>query len=186
MSITYYKATRPNGRDFYTNTVDYAEALTSGETITHRHTSKEQVKGDAGTYLSISTSAADCTGMRWPCRLFVVEPVGCALKADDTLPNKRRVSSLRVVAELPAHEVFGPNGEAVAALIERAGRLTSDELDRLYAARGAARGAAWDAARGAAWGAARGAVLALVVQDLITPEYFNSLYGPWASVIGES
>jgi len=216
--LTYYKATRPNGRDFHTNTVDYGEALTSGDTITHAYTRKEQVAGRASTYLSISTSASDCTGMKWPCRLFVVEPVGRALKADSDLPNKRRVAALRVVAELPAHEVFGPNGAAVAALIARAGRLTRDESNRLGAAggaaRGAASGAAWGAAgyaaRGAAWGAAwyaagyaaryaaRGAAeyaagyaagyaaFALLVQDLISEEHFNTLYGPWASVIGES
>jgi len=236
--LQYFKATRPNGRDFYTGTVDYGAALVSGETITHPTARMDQVSGRASTYLSISTSAADCAGFSWPCRLFVVESVGRALKADDTLPNKRRVSGLRVVAELPAHEVFGPNGAKVAALIERAGRLTRDEVNRLdaardaawcaaryaardaarcaaryaardaarhaardaarYAARDAARDAAryaaWYAARYAAWDAAwyaaryaaRYAALALVVQDLITEEYFNTLYGPWASVIGDA
>ena len=64
-----------------------------------------------------------------------------------------------------------------------------------YAARDAARGAARDAARDAAWDAARDAAgyaagfaardaaLALVVRDLITPEQFDRLYGPWASVM---
>ena len=197
--LTYFKATRPNGRDFYTNTVDYAEALATGDTITHSHPRKEQVAGRASTYLSISTSASDCTGMSWPCRLFVVEPVGRALKADSGYPNKRRVAALRVVAELPAYEAFGPNGAAVAALIVRAGRLTGDEANRLSAAWFAATDAAWfaatDAARDAAWfaawfaardaatDAATDATLALVVQDLIAPEQFNALYGPWARVI---
>jgi hypothetical protein len=49
-----------------------------------------------------------------------------------------------------------------------------------YAARYAAGYAAWDAAGYAAWDA----VGALVVRDLITPEQFNTLYGPWASVMG--
>ena len=61
----------------------------------------------------------------------------------------------------------------------------------------AARDAAWDAARDAARGAARGAALAtardavwiaalaLVVRDLITPKQFDTLYGPWASVMGD-
>ena len=78
--------------------------------------------------------------------------------------------------ELPAPEVFGPQGAHVAALLERARHLTPDEASELDNARDAvpvdaldaasdaelgaargARGAAWDAARGAAWDAARGA-----------------------------
>ena len=75
--------------------------------------------------------------------------------------------------EPPAHEVFGPQGVHVAALIERARHLTLDEARALApvrdaamdaalggawaAARGGALGGAWSAARGAAWAAARGA-----------------------------
>jgi hypothetical protein len=84
-----------------------------------------------------------------------------------------------VVRELPAHLALGPNGETVAALIERARTITPDEAERLNAAWNAAR----DAARYAAWYAARDATLALVVKDLITPDQFNTLYGPWASVM---
>ena len=29
------------------------------------------------------------------------------------------------------------------------------------------------------------AAIALVVKDLITPDQFDTLYGPWASVVGE-
>jgi len=235
--VQYFKAVRPNGRDFHTNSVDYGAALVSGEVITH--TSATQTSGDAGTYLSVSTVATDCTGMQWPCRLLLVEAVGDVQEAGSDLPNKRCVSALRVVAELPAQEVFGPNGEAVAALLERAWHLTADEADRLRTAwdaawgatrdaawgatrdatmdatRDATRDAAWDAAwaatrgatrgatrdatrdatrgatrdatRDAAWGATRGAArdaaLALIVRDLISEEHFNTLYGPWVSVI---
>lgn len=64
------------------------------------------------------------------------------------------------------------------------------------AAWGAARNAAWDATwhatRDATWhatwhatrDAARGAALATLARDLITPEQFDCLYGPWASVVG--
>jgi len=56
------------------------------------------------------------------------------------------------------------------------------------AARVAARNAAWvaagDAAGDAARDAARNAALALVVRDLITPEEFEVLYGPWRKVCG--
>ena len=64
----------------------------------------------------------------------------------------------KVSSELPAHEALGPNGEAVAAQIERCKTLTADEPRRLVVARGAAWGAAWGAARcaarRAAWDAA--------------------------------
>jgi hypothetical protein len=81
------------------------------------------------------------------------------------------------------------------------------------AARGAARGAAWnatwhatrdatrdatwdatwdatriaarDTTRDATWIAARDTAGALVVKDLIIPEQFDILYGPWAQVIGQ-
>jgi hypothetical protein len=138
---------------------------------------------------------------------------------------------VKVVRELPAWQALGPNGDAVAALIERCKTLTNDEAKRLdaardaawdaarNAARGAARNAArnaardaartaarnaawdaawgtarnaawnaaWDAAWNAAWGTARNAAwdaaLALIVKDLITPEQFEILYGPWRSAM---
>ena len=166
-----YKATRPDGTDFQTGTVNYAEALKTGEVL--KHPAKLQ-RNQPSTYFSVSVSPTDCTGMRWPCRLFRVEPVGRAIK-NDRLENKRCCSSLRVVEELPAHEALGPQGEEIAALIERCRPLTPDEAQELHAA----RGAAWDAARGAA----RGAALALISKDLITPEQFNTLYDPWRKVM---
>ena len=68
---TYFKATRPDGRDFYTGTVDYAGALASGETLVHPSPHKRGASG----YWSVATVPTDCTGMSWPCRLFEVEPV---------------------------------------------------------------------------------------------------------------
>ena len=155
--VRYYKATRPDGTDFRTGEIDYGAALKSGETIEHP---EKFVRNEPSTYFSVSTSPADCTGMRWPCRLFRIEPVGRAWRNDE-MPNKRCCSRLRVVEELPAHEALGPQGEEVAALIERCGTLTVDELERLavawVAARAAAWSAAWSAARSAARDAARGA-----------------------------
>jgi hypothetical protein len=208
---TYYKAVRPDGTDFRTGTINYAAALESGEII--RHPSKRKTRDKPSTYLSVSVEPADCTGFAWPCRLFRVEPVGRVMENLSASRNKRAVSALRVVEELPAHMAFGPNGEAVAALIERASRLTADEWSRLDAAwcaeadryaawlaaidapryaaidaaRYAARDAAWDAARDAtwddAWEAACDAAVALMMRDKITPEQFDLLYGTWASVI---
>ena len=228
---TYYKATRENGTDFNTGTIDYAAALGTGVPVTHPGGGTSLT--DAADYLSVSTSPSDCTGFRWPCRLFVVEPVDPWTPHASDLPNKRACRSLLVIEERPAHEAFGPNGEAVVAVIDRASRLTLGEVERLAAAwdaawdaaRGAAWGAAWDAARDAAWDAARDAAwgaawdaardaardaawdaardaaraavwgaarpaawgaVAHCVRDLITPEQFELLAGPWNTVIGAS
>ena len=202
-----YKATRPDGTDFRTGTINYAKALETGKVLKHP---KKRERNDPSTYFSVSISPTDCTGMEWPCRLFRVEAVGRAIK-NDHLENKRCCSSLRVVEELPAHEALGPQGKEVAALIERCRALTYDEARELVAAWDAAWGAArdaahdaawgaawaaawaaaWDAARDAAWGAAwgaawdaaRDAALALTAKDLITPEQFDLLYGPWRKVM---
>ena len=159
--MDYYKATRPDGRDFYSGTIDYAAALASGEVI--RHPAKRKVRDDASTYISVSVSPSDCTGFSWPCRLFRVEPVGRVMTASVSR-SKRAVSALRVVEELPAWQALGPNGEQVAAFIERCRTLTPEQARKLAAARDAARVAAWDAAwaaaRVAAWAAARAAAWA--------------------------
>ena len=170
----YWKATRPDGRDFHSGTIDYAGALATGEII--RHPTSRKVRNRPETYLSVSVSAADCSGFRWPCRLFRVEPVGRVMGGGkvplQASPNKRAVSALRVVEEVPAWQALGPNGEAVAAQIERTSRLTPDEIRRLAAAwdaawyaagavaRYAARDAAWDAA-----GAVAGAVARYAARD---------------------
>jgi hypothetical protein len=104
---------------------------------------------------------------------------------------------------------YGPNTPAVEAVIERAGQLTPAEAESesLYAAwtpdraaaRRAARGTVWDAAREDAWGVAwsaawhasrdaawvsvRDAVLAELVRDLISGEHYETLTGPWKSVV---
>ncbi|NCD18243.1 MAG: hypothetical protein EOL91_13255 [Actinobacteria bacterium] len=126
----------------------------------------------------------------------------------DDLPNKRAASAWHVVGELPATDALGPQGVDVAAIIERASRLTPDEIVRLRdaawdaarsAARSAARDAAWDAARSAArdaaWGAARSAAradvawdaaIATLTRDLIAPEQYDTLMGLWRQAISHS
>jgi hypothetical protein len=192
----FYKAVRPDGTDFRTGTVDYL----TGDVVTCP--GGRQGEYHASYYLSMSTEPADCTGMRWPCRLLLVEPVGPTWQPDlEGMPNKVACLSLRVMEELPAHMALGPQGEKVAALIDRAGRLTDAEVRGLDAARNAARGAAWDAAWDAArdaawcaawdaawdaaWCAARDAARALVAADLFSEEDFQRLAGPWISIIGD-
>ena len=192
---TYYKAIRPDGSSFHDPSFRWATE--PGGVTTHPTGDGE----DAAAYLSVSTTPTDCTGMRWPCRLLEVEPVGDIFTPNAKgLPNKRAALSFRTVRELPATDALGPNGVHVAALIERAGNLSKTDAGALYAARFAAWDAAWDAAWYAAWGAAwyaaRGAARfaagvaaeALVCRDLIastfTQEHYDLLTGPWRRAIG--
>ena len=160
---TYYKAVRPGGTDFRTGTVRWlppvGDPMPGGGMVVTHPTSRKRTDGGADGYLSVATVATECTGMRWPCRLAVVEPTRAAVWTPDpgTLPSKRASWQWRVVAEIDAHQALGPQGPEVVAIIDRARTLTTDELRQLDAARGAAWDAAWGAAWGAAWDAARDA-----------------------------
>ena len=188
---TYYKAVRPGGTDFRTGTVRWlppvGDPMPGGGMVVTHPTSRKRTDGGADGYLSVATVATECTGMRWPCRLAVVEPTRAAVWTPDpgTLPSKRASWQWRVVAETDAHQALGPQGPEVAAIIDRARTLTADELRQLGAARGDAWVAAWDAARDAAWNAARDATLATLVRDLITPKQYDLLMAPWRTVIGD-
>ena len=201
----YFKSTRTDGTDFYTGSVDYAAALTSGEPL-------PELPGDVqfpgpGWY-HLATVPTECVGMSWPCRLFEVEPVGDVFM-DNAHPRKIGSRSVRVLREIEAHHVFGPQGEQVAALIERCRTLSVAGLDRLaatwYATRGSvpgvARGSASAAASAAdrhvaltvaryAAGDAGDAAVALLCRDLIgqhdgwDQDAYDRLTGPWRDVIG--
>lgn len=159
----YWKATRLNGTDFFTGAIDYAYAQATGQPVVHP---RPERGCSARGYFSVATTATDCTGMEWPCRLFVVEPIGETWVPDPSdLPHKVACLQLRVVEELPATLALGPQGEQVAALIERRESLTSADAKRLDAAwsnnyRGnycswrEARGVAYYHGRAAAWEAA--------------------------------
>ena len=210
----FYKATRPNGTDFYTGLVDYAAALTSGEPL-------PELSGDVAFpgpgWYHLSTVPTECAGMTWPCRLFEVEPVGDVFM-DTAHPYKIGCRSVRVLREIDAHRVFGPQGEQVASLIERCRTLSAAEVNRLAAAWTAARDddwyatwnaarhatwyaawhatwyATWAAARDAAWDtewdAARDAAWGLLCRDLIgqhdgwDQDAYDRMTGPWRDVIG--
>ena len=210
----YYKATRPDGTDFRTGTVDYAAALVSGQTLVHPE--QTLIADEAQTYFSVSTEPGETLiGGGWPCRLFRVE-IDKDAERSQVHRHKACTRTVRVVEELPAWQALGPNGKAVAAFIEgaaagdaawdaawaaagdaardaawAAARAAARDAARAAArdaARDAARAAAWDAARAAAWDAARaaaGAVLAIVTRDLISPEKFNALMRPWRILTGE-
>ena len=64
---SYYKATRPDGTDFYTGTVDYGAALASGDTI---RLDSDETEFPGPGWLHLATVPTECDGMTWPCRLF--------------------------------------------------------------------------------------------------------------------
>lgn len=201
--MTYYKAVRPDGTSFHDRSFRWLpeSGPVEGHTVTHPTAST--VGEHASSYLSVSVTPTDCTGTRWPCRLFEVMPaVEVVTPEPDSLPNKRAAVAWQIVRELPATDALGPQGVQVAALIERADRLTDVEARRLFDAWDAAMGAGWHPAKTAAfavddarttaedtvWAAAHVAAgdagLALVVRDLISVEHYDALTGPWRTIIG--
>ena len=162
----FYKATDTNGTDFYTGSVNYAAALASGEPLPAL-SGKGPFPG-MGWY-HLATVPTECIGMSWPCKLYEVEPV-VDVRTDNAHLHKVGARSVRVLREIDAHRVFGPQGEQAAALIERCRTLSAVEVDRLAAAWEAswdaadrdvtwvaaliaARAAAWEAAWDAIWDA---------------------------------
>ena len=186
MSV-YYKAVRLDGTSFHDPAFRWVpeSGPVEGRVVRHWLAATQHVPKGSGArrYLSVSVEPGDCTGMSWPCRLLEVEPVdGFPVATPDpiNLPNKRAARAWRVVREVDATHALGPQGREVAALIERAQSLTTEERDKLAAAWDAAWGAAWEAARGAARDAAWG----LVVRDRISRKQYDTLTLPWRTAIG--
>ncbi len=157
--MTYFKAVRPDGTDFYSGTVQWApesgDIPTEGLVVAHP-TSTAWEK-DHSTHLCASAAPADCAGFDWPCRLLALEPVS---EVHRHAGSKRSALSWRVVRELPAVEALGPQGAAVVALVDGLGRLDAAEIAARAAALVAAELATWDAARAVTWAAARAATWA--------------------------
>ena len=170
--MTYWKAVREDGTDFYSGTVRWApeQGDIPAEGIAVAHPTSTAWGEDHSTHLCASTSPTDCTGFKWPCRLLEMEPVA---EVHEHAGSKVSALSWRVVRELPAMQALGPQGAAVAALIDGLRRLDAEALARLADARDAARGAVRVAARDAADPA-----VALVVWDLITSEHRDTLTAP--------
>ncbi|AOT24569.1 hypothetical protein E6_40 [Propionibacterium phage E6] len=159
MNRTYFKAVRADGTDFYTGKVrwlpDDGAPIPAGGWVVE-HPTSERVGGDARTYLSASTVETDCTGFQWPARLLLVEPAGAMWTPHpDKFPRKRAAHAWRVIEELPAWRLFGPQGREVAAIIEQTAHLTKRQIAALNRALDAARDTVWDVAWNAAWHAAR-------------------------------
>jgi hypothetical protein len=144
--MTYYKATRTDGTSFHDETTQWKVGR-----ITRIEGKKGKLLCGEGILHASTEPAETLVGGSWPCRLFVVEPRSKVV-TDDDHRYKVGAHAWKVVEELPAWQALGPNGQEVAALIERCKTLTKGEARQLFSARDAARNAsAWDAARDAAW-----------------------------------
>ncbi|HEY2644559.1 MAG TPA: hypothetical protein VGI56_12470 [Galbitalea sp.] len=218
MPETYYKAITPDGFDFHTGKVDYgtpAKArLKKDRTVTHPSPKANAV--NANSYFSVATVPTDCTGMRWPARLLEVEAIGEAWTPHTSdLPNKRAVTGIRIIRELPAWQLFGAEGERILELIDKFDKRTPEQREALYAAYTAdydkfwrVESAVFDDGRADQAGlvAARDALcvllvgwhgdyssycaaLALLCRPLVgtvfTQQEYDILSTPWRSVMGE-
>ena len=116
MSRLFYAAASPSGHDFESTELIYRP----GEML-------DALDADSPLHASaIAGEVLGLCGVEWPMRLFAVE--GTPYEECD-LSGHFHFEQLRVVEELPAHAVFGPQGEAVIGLIERAAQLSAAELE---------------------------------------------------------
>ena len=167
MNRTYFKAVRPDGTDFRTGKVHWlpAEGVIPAGGWVVEHPEPGQVGSwDEAGYLSAATVETGCAGFSWPGRLLSVEPAATMWTPyPDSFPRVRAAHAWRVVGELPAWQLLGPQGRQVAALIEQVRHpssaqiegLTAERKAALDAARLAGRYAGLDAAWRAAWNAGR-------------------------------
>ena len=165
----YYKALRPDGTDFAT-----------GTTKPRKGRWMPVIEGDLVMcergYHVADSPAETLIGGSWPCKLARVEiPEGEWQREG----HKLLVPTYRVVEWLPSWQALGPNGQEVATLIARTGRLTADELRSLAAAAGAARIAAWSAAGSAVWDAARDAAGIAAVDAAVDAVGYAVGYAVW-------
>jgi hypothetical protein len=114
--VVYFKATRPDGTDFYSGTVAYRV----GETVSVSESARRRTAACCtGSVLHASTVPAETlTGGKWPCRLFEVTGRPVAEEG-----HKRGFRKVTILREVDAYLALGPQGEHVAALIQRAGSL---------------------------------------------------------------
>ena len=66
-------------------------------------------------------------GGSWPCKLFEVEPID-TVTVHKTYPNLVGAQSWWVERQLPAEQVFGPNGDAVVAMLNAINTLSPREF----------------------------------------------------------
>lgn len=111
MQETLYKAVRPDGTDFYTDTVQWLPEENSvgkelGYVVKHPHSTRV-VLGDHFTSLAVTNDPTIIPGARWPLRLCKVHPVA-DVEYYLTDEYKRQSLAWWVMEELPAAVALGP------------------------------------------------------------------------------
>ena len=158
----FYKATTLDGA-----THDDKAQWEVGKTCVIEESSRRSGLWDYSGVFRARDVAGETLGVEsWPCRLFAVEGEPFASDGHHTYG----FWELSVVEELPAWQALGPNGERVAALLERCRRITTDTVKAIDAvwdeevaeatkvARNQADRASWYAARHGAWSTAEDAI----------------------------
>lgn len=143
---SFYKAVRPNGRDFFSNSVQWAPSqgesligitwIVKHERLHHGDHPVLRPESGAHGYLSVSALPTDCTGAAWPLRLLRVRPVeGYEWSdADDwDLPNKRVSLAWQTIDEIPAWRAFGRYGESVEYALKVMPTTPVGQVERLLA-----------------------------------------------------
>ncbi|KCZ55910.1 hypothetical protein HY29_09905 [Hyphomonas beringensis] len=81
-------------------------------------------------YIVVSHNTDDIILSDWPGTLWTAEVIDANAPQEDE-GDFTRATAVRLVERLPAHTLFGPNGEAVAWVADRASGLTYQEADLL-------------------------------------------------------
>ncbi len=194
---TYFKFTRMNGRDWWTDTVDYAgrldtriwlPGLPGGPCVTSR------------VYHVATVPEATMISSQWPGRLFEVQAE--VASEHERVPGVVGVRTMFVLREVEAWQVFGPQGRDVVAVIDRLRGLTDAQLEPLFRhlpwsagkfrafdalsdhRDGIHRTAGFVAAQGAVHSPmADNAILAHMTRDRISDEVFEELLSPWTAFL---
>ena len=153
MSI-YYKATSRDGTSFRDGRTRWG----AGSVVRIPEGERGKALCHSGILHASTEPGEALAGGRWPCRLFIVVPVG-QLFTESAFRYKAGAWEWQVTQEIEAWQALGPNGREIAALIKRCAHLEAKQAKALDAAWNAAWNAAWSAARAAAWDAAWDAAL---------------------------
>lgn len=109
----YFKTTHLDGRGF-----EAGDHLWMEGAVTSLLGNKKGVEVLGSELLYAATEPGNALiGGSWPCKLFEVEPIG-TVTTDKRQPDVVGAHSWSVERQLPAAQVFGPNGDAVVAMLE--------------------------------------------------------------------
>lgn len=126
----FYKTVTPEGRDFYTKTLDYEAALKTGKPV-HHPTSTRIDPTDRSTFLAISATPTAAMGsLSYPSRLLKVTPLDNPVPLK-SFPQWYATLALKVLEERPLRELFGRHGRRLLEFYEDVSLLSTEQLSDL-------------------------------------------------------